>query len=65
MAYEMTSMSHVGSRPFNHNQSQAAEQEYDRLRDLARQEASKRSSCLDSVCPATAAPIAPTLTSLL
>ncbi|KIX05501.1 uncharacterized protein Z518_06373 [Rhinocladiella mackenziei CBS 650.93] len=30
---------------FNHNQSQAAEQEYDRLRDLARQEAAKRSSC--------------------
>jgi len=31
---------------FNHNQSQAAEQEYDRLRDLARQEAGKRSSAL-------------------
>jgi len=34
------------TRPaFNHSQSQAAEQEYDRLRDLARQEAAKRSSC--------------------
>ncbi|KAL9108246.1 MAG: hypothetical protein Q9227_006984 [Pyrenula ochraceoflavens] len=32
---------------FNHNQSQEAEQEYDRLRDLARQEAGKRSSCFD------------------
>lgn len=31
---------------FNHNQSQAAEQEYDRLRDLAREEAGKRSSAL-------------------
>ena len=41
MSYEM---SHMGSRPFNHNQSQASEQEYDRLRDLARQEAEKRSS---------------------
>ena len=30
---------------FNHNQSQGAEQEYDRLRDLARQEASKRANC--------------------
>ena len=29
---------------FNHNQSQAAEQEYDRLRNLARQEASKRAN---------------------
>lgn len=34
---------------FNHNQSQEAEQEYDRLRDLARQEAGKRSSCFDRV----------------
>jgi DNA-nicking Smr family endonuclease len=30
---------------FNHNQSQAAEEEYDRLRNLARQEASKRANC--------------------
>jgi len=47
MAYEMQSMNHIGARPFNHSQSQEAEQEYDRLRDLARQEASKRSSCFD------------------
>lgn len=38
---------HAGGRPFNHSQSQEAEQEYDRLRDLARQEAAKRSSCFD------------------
>ncbi|ERF76915.1 hypothetical protein EPUS_02627 [Endocarpon pusillum Z07020] len=47
MAYEMSSMKHVGSHPFNHNQSHEAEREYDRLRDLARQEAAKRSSCFD------------------
>ncbi|KIV83931.1 hypothetical protein PV11_05913 [Exophiala sideris] len=47
MSYEMSTRhaTRVGARPFNHNQSQAAEQEYDRLRDLARQEAGKRSSC--------------------
>ncbi|RAL07172.1 Smr domain-containing protein [Aspergillus homomorphus CBS 101889] len=38
-------MSHMGPRAFNHNQSQDTEAEYDRLRDLARQEASKRNSC--------------------
>lgn len=36
---------------FNHNQSQESEQEYDRLRNLARQEAGKRSSCFDRVMP--------------
>ena len=46
MAYEMQGMRHVGSHPFNHGPSSNAEQEYDRLRDLARQEAGKRSSCL-------------------
>lgn len=35
---------------FNHEQSGDAEAEYDRLRDLARQEASKRNSCFDRVC---------------
>ncbi|BCR86440.1 Smr domain-containing protein [Aspergillus chevalieri] len=38
-------MSHMGPRAFNHDQSNDAEAEYDRLRDLARQEASKRGSC--------------------
>ncbi|KEF57366.1 uncharacterized protein A1O9_05283 [Exophiala aquamarina CBS 119918] len=48
MSYEMSAKgpTRVGGRPFNHDQSQAAEQEYDRLRDLARQEAGKRSSAL-------------------
>jgi len=35
------------STAFNHSQSGEAEVEYDRLRDLARQEAGKRSSCFD------------------
>lgn len=34
---------------FNHEQSSDAEAEYDRLRDLARQEASKRGSCFQKV----------------
>ncbi|KAJ5806644.1 uncharacterized protein N7503_004246 [Penicillium pulvis] len=38
-------MSHLGPRAFNHDQSSDAEAEYDRLRDLARQEASKRGAC--------------------
>ncbi|KAJ6145779.1 hypothetical protein N7470_009674 [Penicillium chermesinum] len=38
-------MSHLGPRAFNHDQSNDAEAEYDRLRDLARQEAAKRGSC--------------------
>ncbi|KAJ5975727.1 hypothetical protein N7481_009434 [Penicillium waksmanii] len=42
MSYEM---SHLGSRAFNHDQSGDSEAEYDRLRDLARQEASKRGEC--------------------
>ncbi|GLI72034.1 hypothetical protein PoHVEF18_000201 [Penicillium ochrochloron] len=42
MSYEM---SHLGPRAFNHDQSGDAEQEYDRLRALARQEASKRGEC--------------------
>ncbi|KAF7712123.1 Uncharacterized protein PECH_000501 [Penicillium ucsense] len=42
MSYQM---SQLGHRAFNHDQSNDAEQEYDRLRDLARQEASKRGDC--------------------
>ncbi|KAJ5793765.1 hypothetical protein N7457_000364 [Penicillium paradoxum] len=42
MSYEM---SHMGPRAFNHENSTDAEAEYDRLRDLARQEASKRGQC--------------------
>ncbi|KAF9692838.1 hypothetical protein EKO04_009191 [Ascochyta lentis] len=42
-AMEMLSM---GSRSLNHSNNDA-EAEYDRLRDLARQEAAKRSSCFD------------------
>ncbi|RDW89855.1 Smr domain-containing protein [Aspergillus mulundensis] len=38
-------LSYMGPRAFNHSQSTDAEAEYDRLRDLARQEASKRGSC--------------------
>jgi DNA-nicking Smr family endonuclease len=38
-------MSYMGHRAFNHDQSADAEAEYDRLRDLARQEAAKRNSC--------------------
>lgn len=34
---------------FNHTQSNDAEAEYDRLRDLARQEASKRGNCFQRV----------------
>ncbi|KUJ15375.1 DUF1771-domain-containing protein [Mollisia scopiformis] len=43
-SYQMQSM---GAKPFNHSSSSDAEAEYDRLRDLARQEAGKRSSCFD------------------
>ncbi|KAF2102405.1 DUF1771-domain-containing protein [Rhizodiscina lignyota] len=37
----------LGGGTFNHSQSREAEEEYDRLRNLARQELSKRSQCLD------------------
>jgi hypothetical protein len=62
MSYEM---SHMGPRgksytatvnpdtnktAFNHDNSSDAEAEYDRLRDLARQEASKRGQCFSRVC---------------
>ncbi|EXJ83213.1 hypothetical protein A1O1_06832 [Capronia coronata CBS 617.96] len=47
MSYEMSTRhaTRIGTKPFNHSQSEAAEREYDRLRDLARQEAAKRASC--------------------
>ncbi|KAL4806696.1 hypothetical protein BDV18DRAFT_138044 [Aspergillus unguis] len=41
----MHELSHMGPRAFNHSQSNDAEAEYDRLRNLARQEAGKRGSC--------------------
>ncbi|KAL8748910.1 MAG: hypothetical protein Q9199_007998 [Rusavskia elegans] len=37
----------LGGHAFNHSQSDGAEAEYDRLRDLARQEHSKKSACMD------------------
>ncbi|OJJ49929.1 hypothetical protein ASPZODRAFT_1071648 [Penicilliopsis zonata CBS 506.65] len=37
-------MSYMGARAFNHEQDSTTEQEYDRLRGLARQEADKRNS---------------------
>ncbi|KAL4879409.1 hypothetical protein BJY04DRAFT_193921 [Aspergillus karnatakaensis] len=43
----MHELSYMGPRAFNHSQSNDAEAEYDRLRDLARQEASKRGSCFE------------------
>ncbi|KAL8823594.1 MAG: hypothetical protein Q9191_005717 [Dirinaria sp. TL-2023a] len=47
MSYPLTTQ--LGGHAFNHNQSRDAEVEYDRLRNLARQEHGKRSSCLDKV----------------
>ncbi|KIN03710.1 hypothetical protein OIDMADRAFT_102129 [Oidiodendron maius Zn] len=47
MAAVSYQMDHLGGKAFNHSQSSDAEAEYDRLRNLARQEAGKRSSCLD------------------
>ncbi|KAK4694503.1 hypothetical protein P7C71_g3094, partial [Lecanoromycetidae sp. Uapishka_2] len=44
MSYPVTQL---GGGAFNHWTQQSTEAEYDRLRDLARQEAGKRSSCLD------------------
>lgn len=35
---------------FNHEQSQDVEAEYDRMRDAAREQAAKRSSCFERVC---------------
>ncbi|KAF2140645.1 uncharacterized protein K452DRAFT_351865 [Aplosporella prunicola CBS 121167] len=44
MSYPMTQ---IGNHAFNHSQSADTEAEYDRLRDLARQEHAKRSDCFD------------------
>ncbi|KAI0014174.1 Smr domain protein [Xylariaceae sp. FL0662B] len=40
-------LTRLGGRAFNHSPNNDAEAEYDRLRDLARAEASKRNSCFD------------------
>ncbi|RDW64956.1 hypothetical protein BP6252_10607 [Coleophoma cylindrospora] len=37
----------LGGKAFNHSSNNDSEAEYDRLRDLARQEAAKRGSCFD------------------
>lgn len=47
MASQTIPMTSLGARAFNHRTSTDAEAEYDRLRDLARQEAQKRNSCFD------------------
>jgi DNA-nicking Smr family endonuclease len=44
MSYEMH---HIGGRAFNHDQSSQSEEEYDRLRGLAREEANKRNGCFE------------------
>ncbi|PCH01986.1 protein of unknown function DUF1771 [Penicillium occitanis (nom. inval.)] len=44
MSYEMH---HIGGRAFNHDQSSQSEEEYDRLRGLAREEANKRNNCFE------------------
>ncbi|KAI1412942.1 Smr domain protein [Hypoxylon sp. FL1857] len=40
-------LARLGDRAFNHSPSDDAEAEYDRLRELAREEAAKRNSCFD------------------
>ncbi|KAK1827889.1 smr domain-containing protein [Podospora conica] len=40
-------LSKIGGRAFNHDASNDAEAEYDRLRDLARAEGDKKKSCFD------------------
>ncbi|KAL1977730.1 hypothetical protein VTN31DRAFT_589 [Thermomyces dupontii] len=40
-------LSHAAYGAFNHERSRDAEEEYDRLRNLARQEAQKRNECFD------------------
>lgn len=63
MSYEMH---HIGGRgrsvhllfvrtllmspAFNHDQSSQSEEEYDRLRGLAREEVNKRNGCFERVC---------------
>ncbi|OTA60277.1 DUF1771-domain-containing protein [Hypoxylon sp. EC38] len=40
-------LTRLGDRAFNHSPNTDAEAEYDRLRELAREEAAKRNSCFD------------------
>ncbi|KAI0117581.1 Smr domain protein [Hypoxylon sp. NC0597] len=40
-------LTRLGDRAFNHSPNSDAEAEYDRLRELAREEAAKRNSCFD------------------
>ncbi|CAK7220892.1 hypothetical protein SCUCBS95973_004311 [Sporothrix curviconia] len=47
MAASAIPMTQLGERSFNHSAGNDAEAEYDRLRDLARKEGAKRSSCMD------------------
>ncbi|KAK0709161.1 hypothetical protein B0T26DRAFT_654595 [Lasiosphaeria miniovina] len=47
MAASPIPMSRIGDRAFNHSASNDAEAEYDRLRDLARNEGDKMRSCFD------------------
>ncbi|KAH8668345.1 hypothetical protein BX600DRAFT_548705 [Xylariales sp. PMI_506] len=47
MASTAIPLTRLGGKAFNHSASGDAEAEYDRLRDLARQEAAKRNSCFD------------------
>lgn len=39
----------LGGSAFNHQQSSGSEEEYDRLRNLARQEHSRMADCFDKV----------------
>ena len=45
--YSPLSPTNIYTPAFNHSAGNDAEAEYDRLRDLARKEAAKRSSCMD------------------
>ncbi|KAB5515435.1 smr domain-containing protein [Coniochaeta sp. 2T2.1] len=45
-------MTRLGDRAFNHSPGNDAEAEYDRLRDLARAEAAKKSACFDKASAA-------------
>ncbi|KAI1862542.1 hypothetical protein JX265_009256 [Neoarthrinium moseri] len=47
MASKAIPMTRLGGKAFNHGASQDAEAEYDRLRDMAREEANKRNACFD------------------
>ena len=49
----------VPNPAFNHSPGNDVEAEYDRLRDLARQEAGKKSSCFDRVCATPPHPAPP------